>query len=192
MDILPTEIISNIMLYCRDDCIRLSATYKLYRTLYLTLVKNIKQGYIPPELCLDASSYFDITKYQTCLDDFYIKTTLWTINGISGMDSMTNLSYYLTAERVFIDIHSGGYWLFLGKSHGYYVFFEGNYEPDWGWHTEHYDFTDGTFAYSQDWKQLWVDVLSKANRKNVMSQKRYIKSQLQRVIDYCRKYLSEV
>ena len=100
------------MLYCRDECIKLSETCKLYPTLYLTLVKNIKQEYIPPELWLDASSYFDITKYQTCLNDFYINTTLWTINGISGVDSMANLSYYLTAEHVFIDIHSGGYWLF--------------------------------------------------------------------------------
>ena len=107
------------------------------------------------------------------------------------MDSMTNLSYYLTAERVFIDIHSGGYWLFLGKSHGYYVFFEGNYEPDWFWHTEHYDFTDGTFAYSQDWKQLWIDILSKPDRKNIMMKKAYTRSQSQCILDYYKRMIGD-
>ena len=193
MDTLPEEILNIILLYCRQDIIKIGAVCKQYNKRYYQIIANIKSGNVTPDLwlgLLDVTN-FDVNKFKEPIDDFLeidndfpIKS--WDVNSIKSVTDndrvwfkklisapLNELYYVLEANNIC------DYWIVVGKIGDTYVLFLATCSYTIYWPDDRGRYiTGGTFAYSRDWKQLWNMYLTTDNRNELLEITKYIQPEL--------------
>lgn len=193
MDTLPEEILTLILLHCRQDMGIMSRICRRYNFLYTQIITDIKSGNITPDLWLGYINVnsFDVDKFKEPIDDFLeiddnfpIKS--WDINSTQQTTDndhvwfnklitapLSQLYYILEPDN------TSDYWIVVGKIVDTYVLFFASCSYTVYWPDDRNRYvTGGTFAYSNSWKQLWNMYLTTDNRNDLLEMTKYIRPEL--------------
>ena len=140
MDTLPEEILTLILLYCRQDMSIMSRICRQYNFLYTQIIANIKSGNITPDLCLgllDIKS-FDVNKFKEPIDDFLNNVNDFPIRSwdVNSTQQVTNNDLVLFKKLISAPLselselyyilepdNTCDYWIVVGKIGDTYVLF---------------------------------------------------------------------